>query len=245
MRILHFFAVLLLPLAAVGLNVVKSNAQTQIANGLVRALVVIGLFLVVWGIVVLSSFLHHVVVNVVTFISLATAVTSAGTAVELEYLQQRGRTTSCAVLKVDKRVESDVTYNGDGTRTTNTSIHYDHELDCVDGGRIELSLRHEIAPRGHRLDLTFDPDHRLDPVPATDVEERDTERSRAVFFLVLTLLVRLADSLVTAFSPSASSARPLFPAAPARRTAPRHAATPPERRPTCRERAAHRRADRR
>lgn len=252
MRVGHFLRaavwlvlVLGLPFAAVGLGVAKGHAQTQIANPFLRFLAVVGLFLVLWGIVVLSSFLHHIVVNVVTFLSLAVAVTSAGTAVELTHLQRHGRTTSCAVLKIDKRVETSFFYDGQGNRTTTTTTHYDHQLDCVDGGRIDLTLKHEIAPRGYRLDLTFDPDGHLDPIPAVEVEERDTKRSRAAFFLVVTLLVRFVDFVVTVFSPTASSARLWSRAAPAGRTTPPPAATPPGRRAAGRGGAARHRADRR
>lgn len=252
MRVAHFLRlaawlilVLGLPLAAFGLSVVKSHAQTHVVNGLARFLVVTALFLLLWGIVVLSSFLHHPVVGVLTFFSLAFAVGSAGTSVELEYLEQRGRTTSCAVLAVDKRVESDVTPNGDGTYTRTTSTYYDHKLDCVDGGRTDLTLRHELAPKGHRLPVTFDPDNRLKPVAAGDVEKHDDKWVTAVGLLVLTLVVRLVDFVVTAFSPTASTERLWSPAARARRTTPPRAATPREQPTSRRSGAARHRADRR
>ncbi|HEX8866093.1 MAG TPA: hypothetical protein VF821_10600 [Lentzea sp.] len=252
MWITHFVRVLAgllaavgLPLAAVGLNVVKSHAQTQIEDGATRFLVAVGLAVVVWGIVVFSSFLHHPVVGFLTFFSLAWAVWSAGSAVELEYLGERGRTTSCAVLDVHERVETSYTSNGDGTRTMERYTYYDHKLDCVDRGGVELTLGHELAPKGHRLDLTFAPDNRLTPVPAGDLEKRESRQVTAFLLLALTLFVRVVDFVVVTFSPTASIERPWSRAARARRTTLRRAATPLVRPTAGRSRAAHRRAGRR
>src|SRR5690349_15857050 len=127
-------AVVVLPVSAVGLGVLLVHAKTEVEHSVLRFLAVLGLFLLVWLVVFLSSAAHGMAVGIAAFFSLATAVVSAGTAATMTYLAEHGRTVSCRVLDVDRRVEVDRHLNSDGTYTTETSTYYDHRLECSDGG---------------------------------------------------------------------------------------------------------------
>ncbi|MEV6711492.1 hypothetical protein AB0M48_05530 [Lentzea sp. NPDC051208] len=188
--------VVMIPVIAVGLAVLLAQAKTAVEHGVLRFLAVLGLFLLVWLVVFLSSAVHGIGVGIAAFFSLAIAVVSAGTATTMTYLAEHGRTVPCRVLDVDRRVEVNRYLNGDGTYSTESSTYYDHRLECGDGGPSTVTKPEALAGIGDHIELTFDPDDRVAPELAGDVAERDVKKGMAVVFLVLTILIRVVHVLV-------------------------------------------------
>lgn len=188
--------VVMIPVFAVGLAVLLAHVKTTVEHGVLHFLAVLGLFLLVWLVVFLSSAVHGMGVGIAAFFSLAIAVVSAGGATTMTYLAEHGRTVQCRVLDVDRRVEVNRYLNGDGTYSTDTSTYYDHRLDCGEGGPSTVTKPEALAGIGDHIELAFDPSDRVAPELAGDVAERDVKKGTAVVFLVLTILIRVVHVLV-------------------------------------------------
>ncbi|MET9227221.1 hypothetical protein [Lentzea sp. NPDC003310] len=188
--------VVVLPIAAVAMIVFLVRVKTGVENGVLRFFAVLGLFLLVWLVVFLSSAVHGLGVGIAAFFSLAIAVVSASTATTMTYLADHGRTVSCRVLDVDRRVEVERHLNGDGTYSTDTSTHYDHRLECGGGGPSTVTKPEALAGIGDHIELAFDPADRVAPELAGDVAQRDAKKWTAIVFLVLTILIRVVHVLV-------------------------------------------------
>ncbi|WP_156213281.1 hypothetical protein [Lentzea aerocolonigenes] len=135
--------------------------------------------------------------GIAAFFSLAIAVVSAGTATTITYLTEHGRTASCRVLDVDRRVEVNRYLNGDGTYSIETSTHYDHRLECGEGGPSTMTKPPRgVGGIGDHIELAFEPSDRLAPELAGDVAEQAVKKWTAVVFLVLTILMRVVHVLV-------------------------------------------------
>lgn len=78
---------------------------------------------------------------------------------------ERGRTTSCRVADVEKRVQW--MYAAPGAVTS--SAYYDHRLNCgAVLGRVMITDRERVGDPGQYLQVQYDPAGRLDPRFAGD-----------------------------------------------------------------------------
>ncbi|MES9606802.1 hypothetical protein AB0C69_06815 [Actinomadura sp. NPDC048032] len=86
-------------------------------------------------------------------------------AVSDQALHERGRTTACTVQKVDRREVTSTDSNGN----TTTDVYYDHDLACAEPRVRTMTTGSEVADRGERVQVVYDPRGRLDPRPAGSV----------------------------------------------------------------------------
>ncbi|WP_052745591.1 hypothetical protein [Allosalinactinospora lopnorensis] len=130
------------------------------------------------------------------------------TAVEARILRERGQTSTCTVLQVDKRV---VTRGGTGVvgpvpgppvpphhhgphhdppGATTTTTYYDHRLDCVEVP--EMTTEGSRAGKvGERIDVLYDPTDRLDPRPADEAPPVERSLLTAASALPVGIALRL------------------------------------------------------
>jgi hypothetical protein len=131
-----------------------------------------------------------------SFLTLVLAVGATMGAYRDAVLQERGVTTSCAVLDVIPRTTTEFTTDANGNRTSHTETKYGHVLDCVGGRPDSVLWADRVAEVGDRLDVTYDPDDRVSPTPARLVGMSDSARTAAFVLLGVTVFVRVVGVLV-------------------------------------------------
>ncbi|MCP3804118.1 VIT1/CCC1 transporter family protein [Allokutzneria sp. A3M-2-11 16] len=110
-------------------------------------------------------------------------------------LHERGVRTTCDVVTVDRRVETRSHYDSDGTWSTTTTIYYDHRLRCDAGPIDTMTLHSRAAEPGQRLEITYDPLLRVDPVPANTVTDGSGSRQTALIAVIVAILSRVGGVL--------------------------------------------------
>ncbi|MEU7896354.1 hypothetical protein AB0B45_26300 [Nonomuraea sp. NPDC049152] len=133
------------------------------AGGLLR----LAMTLVAMGLIVFTSlYFEGVVVFLGSFLALGIALFAAGEVADAWVLDQRGRTTPCAIVDIDSRVEQYTTTDANGNTTWHTRTLYDHRLNCVVRDIGAMTTGAAAGKVGERIMVAYDPDHRVGVRPA-------------------------------------------------------------------------------
>lgn len=156
-------------LLAGGANLATAvGPATLVDNWAGRALLTI-LGLAGYGLVLFTQLRYfNLIVFFGAFFTFFIGLTMITNVIEEHALQARGATVTCAVLHVDRRVETRTDSEG---HTTNR-IFYDHELDCLEAPVTELITASRVAAKGEQLDIRYDPAGRVDPRPAAGLGDQ-------------------------------------------------------------------------
>ncbi|MGI5131994.1 hypothetical protein ACQEVB_34680 [Pseudonocardia sp. CA-107938] len=111
----------------------------------------------------------NVIVFFGAFLALFTGLNLLSGAVTDDALHQRGELTSCTVRTV---LPVSVT-SSDSEGRTQTRIRYAYDLDCAVPTVTAMSTDRRVAAPGDRIDVLYDPWHRLDPrIPDGDEDSQ-------------------------------------------------------------------------
>ncbi|MFI1256930.1 hypothetical protein ACH4U6_24570 [Streptomyces netropsis] len=186
-----------LPVSAVGLVTGARWLHAYGAGGVVAGGLGVVMVLAAMAIWVFSPSLSESgVVFFVSAVTLAVALGGAYTGVDKWVLYSRGVRAQCAVLDVDKRVETHTTTDAQGFSNTTTTTSYDHRLRCAGGRPRDMTTSRRIAGKGERLTVAYDPDGRVGPSPAGDLSDGRAARWVCGIGLAVTIALRVGDVLV-------------------------------------------------
>ncbi|WP_151774795.1 hypothetical protein [Streptomyces abyssomicinicus] len=88
-------------------------------------------------------------------------------------LENRGREVTCTVLAKDTRVETTTSTDANGFTSTTTTTYYDLALGCPGDGPRKMSTTEDTGREGRTLRVSYDPDGRLPPQPASSTDHRE------------------------------------------------------------------------
>ena len=138
-------------------------------------------------------------VAIVTSVLLAGSVIAVAAKVDDETLRTRGESTGCRVLDVDRQVHTSTYTDSDGVTHTSTSIDYKHKLRCTAGRPGSMTLDKKYADKGERINVTYDPRDRVDPMPTDWLDQGSVWHTLAFVLpavaIGLRLLVLIAAAL--------------------------------------------------
>ncbi|MBQ1119305.1 hypothetical protein KBZ21_17655 [Streptomyces sp. A73] len=139
-------------------------------------------------------------VAILTSVLLAGAVLGVAAAVDDETLRSRGKATRCTVLDVDRQVHESTYTDSNGITHTTTTIDYKHKLDCAAGRPDSMTLKKKRADEGERIQVTYDPRGRLDPLPTDRLERGSTWSSMAYLLPPVVIGLRTLVLLAAAWT---------------------------------------------
>ncbi|SDM28522.1 hypothetical protein SAMN04489726_0790 [Allokutzneria albata] len=123
------------------------------------------------------------------------AMSAVTSSIDDTALYDRGVRTICDVTAVDRRVETRSHYDANGTWSTSTTAYYDHRLRCDDGPIEKMTLLSRAAEAGQRLEITFDPLLKVNPVPADTVTDGSGSQQLALIATLVAVLTRVGGVL--------------------------------------------------
>ncbi|QUH01398.1 hypothetical protein HUO13_11795 [Saccharopolyspora erythraea] len=136
--------------------------------------------------------------NFVALLALMFALGLTKVGIDDAALHERGLRTVCTVLDVVERQETTSHYTPSsdpdmpGSWSTTTTYYYDHGLRC-DGGPVEhlTTEGSAAAKKGERLEIAYDPQGRLGPVPADALTDGTAAKRTAAALLAVAVLARV------------------------------------------------------
>ncbi|HET8659496.1 MAG TPA: hypothetical protein VFM55_10915 [Micromonosporaceae bacterium] len=105
-------------------------------------------------------------------------------------LQERGVAATCTVVSIKK--ETSHAYGAPGSGASSTTYYY--RLACPGGYPIEMSFRDRHGDEGDPLRVTYDPDHRVNPILTSDARDR-RDLWLAGLLLAASVVLRLCYAL--------------------------------------------------
>jgi hypothetical protein len=156
-----------------------------------------GLWMCAFGIAGFSLFRFPGFVGFgISFLALGGALILVQLAVTAWAFDERGRTTTCTVLRVDERVQTSTDSQG----VTNQTYYYDHRLRCTAVEVDTLTTTGSAAARaGDRLDALYDPTRRL---PARLADDRPADRDLLLLLATLAMVVAAVARAVSELRPA-------------------------------------------
>ncbi|MBL7255776.1 hypothetical protein [Paractinoplanes lichenicola] len=107
-------------------------------------------------------------------------------------MAERGVRTACVVTAVDKHTQTHTTYDSPGGgQSTWTETSYVHALRCEDPKVTGITTGTRLAGAGERLDVDYDPEGRVAPLPADVTDSRETTERWVWWVLAAAVLVRV------------------------------------------------------
>ncbi|NDU73425.1 hypothetical protein GWI34_12365 [Actinomadura sp. DSM 109109] len=113
---------------------------------------------------------ENVLVFFGAFVLLSVGTFMLAGSVSDQAMRDRGRTTACTVQDVDRRV---VTHT-DSEGNTTTDVYYEYDLACAEPQVRRMTLNGQVADRGERVEVLYDPRGRLAPRLAGSVGDPAT-----------------------------------------------------------------------
>jgi hypothetical protein len=163
-------AAVVAPLAGIGLMFASTMFYAYGPSWLdnwVGTLLQLALWMACMGLVVFTNvYFEQVVVFFGSFLALGFAVFAAQSAADALVLHQRGLTTSCRIVHIDKREETHTTTDANGGTRTTTDTYYDHGLICLRPRITAMTTGSPAGKVGERITVAYDPDGRIATQPA-------------------------------------------------------------------------------